>query len=123
MRILLDENFPLQLYRRLNEAGYDVEHIIALGLRGLPDEAIRQRLAVEPDLLFLTQDTEFAELPADTAATVLISRVPQAFPIVGQVELWEAALEGFLQHRPPGRLFDILADGQVVGWEIRDLGR
>ncbi len=31
MRILLDENFPLQLYRRLKEAGYDVEHIIALG--------------------------------------------------------------------------------------------
>ncbi|MEJ7765185.1 MAG: DUF5615 family PIN-like protein [Acidimicrobiales bacterium] len=39
MKILLDENFPLQLYRRLKEAGYDVEHIIALGPRGLPDEA------------------------------------------------------------------------------------
>ncbi len=76
MRILLDENFPLQLYRRLKEAGYDVEHIIALGLRGLPDEAIRLRLAVEADLIFLTHDTEFAELPADTAGTVVISRVP-----------------------------------------------
>ena len=41
----------------------------------MPDEAIRRRLAVEADLLFLTQDTEFAELPADTAATVLISRI------------------------------------------------
>jgi len=80
-------------------------------------------LAVEADLLFLTHDTEFAELPADTAATVLISRVPQAFPIARRVELWEAALDGFLQHPPAGRLFDILADGQVVGWEIRDLGR
>ena len=120
MRILLDENFPLQLYRRLNEAGYDVEHIIALGLRGLPDEAIRLRLAVEANLLFLTQDTEFAELPA---ATVLISRVPQAFPIARRVELWEAALDGFLQHRPSGWLFEVLADGQVVGWEMRDLGR
>lgn len=123
MRILLDENFPLQLYRRLKEAGYDVEHIIALELRGLADEAIRLRLAVEADLLFLTQDTEFAELPADTAATVLISRVPQAFPIARRVELWEASLDGFLRHRPAGRLFEVLADGQVVGWEIRDLGR
>ena len=77
-----------------------------MGLRGLPDEAIRQRLAVEADLLFLTQDTEFAELPADTAATVLISRVPQAFPIARRVEVWEAALDGFLQHRPAGRLFE-----------------
>lgn len=123
MRILLDENFPLQLYRRLKEAGYDVEHIIALELRGLPDDAIRRRLAVEADLLFLTHDTEFAELPADTAAIVLISQVPQALPIARRVELWEAALDGFLQHRPVRRLFEILADGQVVGWDIRDLGR
>ena len=123
MKILLDENFPLQLYRRLKEAGYDVEHIIALGLRGLPDEAIRLRLAVEADLLFLTQDTEFAELPADTAGTVVISRVPQAVPIARRVELWEAALDDFLQHRPAGRLFEVLADGQIVGWDIRELGR
>ncbi len=88
-----------------------------------PDEAIRLRLAVEADLIFLTHDTEFAELPADTASTVMISRVPQAVPIARRVELWEAALDGFLQHPPAGRLFDILADGQVVGWEIRDLGR
>ncbi len=81
MRILLDENFPIQLHRRLLEAGYETEHIIALGLRGLSDDEIRRRLAIETDLVFLTQDTEFAELPADTAATVMISRVPQAIPI------------------------------------------
>ncbi len=44
-------------------------------------------------------------------------------PIARRVELWEAALDGFLQHRPAGRLFEVLADGQVVGWEMRDLGR
>jgi predicted nuclease of predicted toxin-antitoxin system len=60
MKILLDENFPIQLYRRLQHEGYDAEHIIALGLRGLPDADIRLRLAAEADLLFLTQDTEFA---------------------------------------------------------------
>jgi hypothetical protein len=34
LRILLDENFPLQLYRRLLDAGHDAEHIIALSQRG-----------------------------------------------------------------------------------------
>ncbi len=50
MKILLDENFPIQLYRRLNEAGHDAEHIITLGLRGVSDDEIRRRLATETDL-------------------------------------------------------------------------
>jgi len=47
VKILLDENFPLPLYHQLRAAGHDVEHIIALGQRGLPDAAIRQRLQNE----------------------------------------------------------------------------
>ncbi len=119
MRILLDENFPIQLYRRLREAGYEAEHIIALGLRGLSDDAIRQRLATESDLLFLTQDTEFAELTSNTVATVMISRVPQAIPIARRVALWEQAIADFLQHPVPGRLFEVLGDGRVVAWDIQ----
>ncbi|MGH8532841.1 MAG: DUF5615 family PIN-like protein [Gammaproteobacteria bacterium] len=53
-------SFPLPLYHNLRAAGLDVEHIIVLGQRGLPDARIRQRLASER-LLFLTQDTEFAD--------------------------------------------------------------
>lgn len=121
MRILLDENFPVQLHRRLREVGYDAEHIIALGLRGLPDVEIRRRLAVEADLVFLTQDTEFAELPEATAATVMISRVPQAIPIAERVEVWLQAMGGFLVHPIPGRLFEVLADGRVVVWRTQDL--
>ncbi|HWB70834.1 MAG TPA: DUF5615 family PIN-like protein [Egibacteraceae bacterium] len=41
MKLLLDENFPIQLYRRLRQAGEDVEHLILSGQRGLPDDAIR----------------------------------------------------------------------------------
>jgi hypothetical protein len=37
LKIVLDENFPLQLYRRLRLSGYDVEHIVVLGQRGIPD--------------------------------------------------------------------------------------
>ena len=53
MKILLDENFPLALYRRLTAEGEDVEHIITLGWRGASDRRIRDRL-VEEHLLFLT---------------------------------------------------------------------
>ena len=120
MRILLDENFPIQLSRRLQEAGHDAQHIIALGLRGLSDDEIRLRLIPEADLLFLTQDTEFAELPADTAATVMISRVPQSIPIARRVELWLHAIADFLQHPAPGKLFEVLPEGRVVGWEVRE---
>ena len=38
MRILLDENFPIQLHRRLRDTGHEADHIIALGLRGISDE-------------------------------------------------------------------------------------
>jgi hypothetical protein len=120
MRILLDENFPIQLYRRLQEVGHDAEHIIALGLRGLPDTEIRRRLAVEADLAFLTQDTEFAELPAATMATIMISRVPQAIPIAERVDMWLHAIDDFLEHPIPGRLFEILANGQVVAWRAQE---
>ena len=77
MRILLDENFPLQLHRRLLEAGHDAEHIIALGQRGLPDAEIRLRLAAEEHLVFLTQDSQFEQLASGTVATVIISRSPR----------------------------------------------
>jgi hypothetical protein len=120
MRILLDENFPIQLYRRLQQEGYDAEHIIALGLRGLPDADIRLRLAVEADLLFLTQDTEFADLPSATVATVMISRVPQAIPIAQRVDLWLHAIDDVARHSTPGRLLEILPDGKVVAWRTRD---
>lgn len=44
MRILLDENFPLPLYRYLLAAGHEVEHIIVLGLREMADSQIAARL-------------------------------------------------------------------------------
>jgi hypothetical protein len=119
MRILLDENFPIQLYRRLQATGHETEHIIALGLRGISDDEIRRRLAVEAELLFLTQDTEFADLASETAATVMISRVPQSIPIAQRVEVWWHAVSAFLEQPSAGKLLELLPDGQVVEWEVR----
>jgi predicted nuclease of predicted toxin-antitoxin system len=42
--ILLDENFPLGLVRRLRADGLVAEHIITLGWRGASDARIRERL-------------------------------------------------------------------------------
>lgn len=59
MKILLDENFPLALTRKLREDGQEVEHIILLGLRGVatmsittgsvPIEEVSQRI-IAPSL-------------------------------------------------------------------------
>ncbi len=119
MKVLLDENFPLPLYHRLRAAGHDAEHIIVLGQRGIPDSTIRQRLMAE-ELVFLTNDTEFEDHPADYRAQVVISRVPQRLPTARRVEIWFGALEGFLKAKPTGRLFDLYETGQIVGWTIRD---
>lgn len=55
MKFLLDENFPLPLYHRLRDKGYDAEHVIELGQRGVSDAILRERLAAE-ELVFLTND-------------------------------------------------------------------
>ena len=120
MRFLLDENLPLQLHRRLIAAGFESEHIITLGRRGLPDAEIVARLAVEDDLVLVTQDTEFEDLEVG-AGRVIISRVPQSLPVRQRVEIWSGALSGFATDTPAGQLFELLPSGQIVGWEIRSL--
>ncbi len=118
MKILLDENFPLPLYYRLRSSGYDVEHVIVLGERGLPDSAIIERLARE-DLVFLTCDLEFMSAAAGLRGTIIVSRVSQNLPIARRVEIWFAALEAFRSRRLAGHVFELLDTGEVVPWRLR----
>lgn len=122
MKILLDENFPLPLYHRLREKGYDAEHVIVLGQRGMPDSVLRQRLAAE-ELVFLTNDTEFEELAADCRAQVIISRLPQRLPTSQRVEIWLKALQAFFERKTAGKLFDLMPNGEIVAWEFKELIR
>jgi len=122
VKILLDENFPLSLHRRLREKSYDAEHVIVLGQRGMPDSALRERLAKEA-LVFLTNDTEFEQLADDVRAQVIISRLPQRLLTGQRVDIWMKALEAFLERKPEGRLFDLMPGGEIVAWEIRPLPR
>ncbi len=116
MKILLDENFPLQLYRRLSLSGYEVEHIIVLGKRGIPDSYIRERITKE-DIVFLTQDTEFERMPENPRGVILISRVKQSLPIQTRTEIWFTAIKRFIDKKTAGKLFALLETGEVVAWE------
>jgi len=115
LKFLLDENFPLQLYRRLLASGREVEHVIALGQRGAPDAMLRDRLVAE-ELVLLTHDTEFENLPAGCRSQVIVSRVPQRLPIAERVEIWAGALERFARQSPMEKLFDLLPSGEIVAW-------
>lgn len=117
MKILLDENFPLPLYHRLRTAGYDVEHIIVLGLRGVKDSELRKRLARE-EMILLTQDTEFEDVADDCQGQVIISRVRQNLPIQRRVDIWFNALQEFMTRRRSEKLFDLLENGQIVSWKV-----
>jgi predicted nuclease of predicted toxin-antitoxin system len=112
VRILLDENFPLALYRRLRADGAEAEHIIASGQRGIPDGAIRHRLERE-ELLFLTQDEEFMDQPAGSCATIVVSRVSQSRPILERVEVWLHAIHELLEERPAQKIFELLDSGEL----------
>jgi predicted nuclease of predicted toxin-antitoxin system len=120
LKILLDENFPLPLYHRLRAAGYDVEHIIVLGLRGIKDSELRKRLARE-EMILLTQDTEFEDVPSDCRGQVIISRVRQNLAIQQRVNIWFDALQEFMTRQRPEKLFDLLETGQIIPWEVRKI--
>jgi len=117
LKFFLDENFPLQLYRRLLESGHETEHVIVLGQRGAPDAALRERLVTE-ELVLLTHDTEFEDVLPDCRSQVIISRVPQRLPIAERIEIWIRALERFARECPEERLFDLLPSGQMIAWAI-----
>lgn len=112
----MDENFPVQLARRLRQSGHAVEHLVESGERGLPDSAIRRRLDSDENLVFLTQDTDFEDWIGVTGGAVIISRVPQALPIAVRVDMWSQALETFLADPLP---FDLLPDGRLAPVDVR----
>jgi len=120
LKILLDENFPLALYRSLTADGEDVEHIITLGWRGASDQRIRHRL-FERNLLFLSQDEDFL-LDEPTEALVVVSRVRQARRLAERVKIWRRAILDLTRTPRPERRFELMDDGSLVAWEQRSPG-
>ena len=119
MKILLDENFPVALVQKLREEGREVEHMILLGLRGTSDSAIIDRLNSE-QLLFLTHDQEFLDLPL-TRSAVIVSRVTQSLPLQVRIEAWLKATREYFSRDWNEKLFEVFDDGRLLPWEIRSL--
>jgi Domain of unknown function (DUF5615) len=114
VKVLLDENFPLGLLRRLHADGFAAEHIITLGWRGAPDTRIRERLQDE-HVLFLTQDDDFLFGPA-VSAVVVVSRVRQSRLLGDRIEIWRSAVGDLVNVSRQERLFELTDDGMLAPW-------
>ncbi len=121
MKVLLDENLPLALVRRLREDGHESERVIELGVRGMADRELVWRFMTH-DTLLLTQDEEFFSVAIAASCVVIISRVPQSLPLRQRVEVWAKSLAILFQRRPGGSFFEILPDGELVPWIVYRTG-
>jgi hypothetical protein len=61
-------------------------------------------------------------MPGGHKGLILISRVKQSLPIQKRTEIWFTAVEKFMTERPSGMLFELLESGEVVAWEIHEIG-
>jgi len=116
MIILLDENFPLRFYTRLQKEGFAVEHIL-LTHRGIQDRQIIDRLNWE-ELLFLTQDEDFVDAVPDCKASIVWSRVSQSTAIDRRVEIWLNAVRQFLAKKWNEKFFELYDDGKLHPVEV-----
>ncbi len=113
MRFLLDENIPLRFHKRLAEEGYQAEHIILLGQRGMADSHIRNRLLAEEDLVLFTHDTDFEWIKDEPKGVVILSRVRQQIPVPQRIEIWMTAITRFSVERPVDRFFELIETGEL----------
>jgi predicted nuclease of predicted toxin-antitoxin system len=116
MIILLDENFPLRFYTRLQREGFSVEHIL-LTRRGIHDREILVRLKDE-ELLFLTQDQDFVDAAPDSKANIMSSRVSQSMAIDRRIEIWLEAVKQFLSKQWNEKFFELYDDGVLHPFKV-----
>lgn len=112
MKIFLDENFPLQLFEELNEAGYECEHVISKSMRGTTDDRIARYLASD-EYIFFTNDKDFLGLLDETQTVLFLSKLPQDRPIEERVEHWKQAVEEYHNSYAAGPIksFEITSKG------------
>jgi hypothetical protein len=114
VKVLLDENFPLGLLRRLHADGFAAEHIITLGWRGAPDTRIREHIQ-DDQVIFLTQDDDFLSGTA-VSAIVVVSRVKQSRRLHDRIEIWRSAVSELARASRPERVFELMDDGTLTPW-------
>jgi len=99
--LLIDENMPRSLAPRLRAAGFQVEDVRDLGLRGAPDGEIFE-LARSRGWVLLTGDLGFgARLRAQpNSPGLVIARLPNEWPVQAINELIERSLSSLPEHVP-----------------------
>lgn len=119
MKVLLDAPFPVALLHRLRRAGWQAEQVKA----PLTDDARLWTRLEREAFVFLTQDEEFADIPADFGSQVILSSLWPWRPIAERVEICFGAIAEVASRDPRERLFEILPHGVLATWEILELGR
>lgn len=91
MRILVDENVPIQILPHLAAAGHQAEHVDRLGLKGIGNGELLAHAARERYAVLLTGDTKMGgsqNIAAYDIAVVLIrgrktpKRLPALLPAI-----------------------------------------
>jgi len=101
----------LRFYTLLQTEGFSVEHIL-LTHRGMHDREILVRLRQE-ELLFFTQDEDFADAAPACMASIIWSRVSQSMPINQRVEIWLNAARQFRSKKWDENFFELYDDGTL----------
>ena len=115
MKFLLDENISKTVTQRLRDAGFDVMHILEMGLQGKPDEDV-MAVAVRESRIILTHDKDFGNIlrfPLQKHSGVIIMRFHnQAPPNTARYLL------DFLSKNETSQLQSRLVILRESGWKI-----
>lgn len=91
MRFLCDENITQKAVKLLRKAGYDVETVQSLNLRGITNSRLIEK-SVELDRILITFDTDFTQPPANIFPGILLIRIQpntdkQVLPVIKKLLL------------------------------------
>ncbi|MCL4818363.1 MAG: DUF5615 family PIN-like protein [Vicinamibacteria bacterium] len=114
MRLLVDEDLPRSLARRLTAAGHDAADVRDVGLRGRSDDEIAARARAD-DRVLLSGDLGFSNIlvyPTGSHPGIVVARFPNSTPVdqlCGAIERALASLtademRGALVIVEPGRI-------------------
>jgi len=121
MNFFLDENFPLQLQEDLQELGYNCEHVISEGKRGITDLKIVEYIS-NNNYIFFTNDDDFCNLISDTYIVLFLSRVPQELLIEERVRRWLNAVDDYFDNYSDDdyQIFVISSEGKLIPEQMND---
>ena len=98
-RFLIDENLSIALPQRAHARGYEATHVTQLGLKGAKDWALME-LVAEHDWVLVTNNAvefrgRYQKVEIHPGIVFIVPNVRR----MGQIELFEAALDEVLRRR------------------------